>query len=84
MKRIEYKLLKIHLVKHHLGIIEFEPIDSNKTLVTYTIELQAHLFSKLILVQLKPIKLGFQKISKISCFKLSGQQWQFKLLPLMA
>ncbi|MGF2683799.1 SRPBCC family protein [Acinetobacter johnsonii] len=40
-ERIEYKIIKNPLIKHHLGIIEFEPIDSNKTLVTYTIELQA-------------------------------------------
>ncbi len=66
-ERIEYKIIKNPLIKHHLGIIEFEPIDSNKTLVTYTIELQARapFVSKLILAQLKSaIKLGFSKLAK--------------------
>jgi len=66
-ERIEYKIIKNPLIKHHLGIIEIEPIDSNKTLVTYTIELQARapFVSKLILAQLKSaIKLGFSKLAK--------------------
>ncbi|MDH1706409.1 SRPBCC family protein [Acinetobacter johnsonii] len=66
-ERIEYKIIKNPLIKHHLGIIEFEPIGSNKTLVTYTIELQARapFVSKLILAQLKSaIKLGFSKLTK--------------------
>lgn len=66
-ERIEYKIIKNPLIKHHLGIIEFESIDSNKTLVTYTIELQARapFVSKLILAQLKSaIKLGFSKLAK--------------------
>ena len=66
-ERIEYKIIKNPLIKHHLGIIAFEPIDSNKTLVTYTMELQARapFVSKLILAQLKSaIKLGFSKLAK--------------------
>ena len=65
--RIEYKIIKNPLVKHHLGVIEFEPVGENKTLVTYTIELQARapFVSKLILAQLKSaIKLGFSKLAK--------------------
>ena len=65
--RIEYKIVKNPLIKHHLGIIEFEALDDNKSLVTYTIELQARLpfVSKLILAQLKTgIKLGLAKLAK--------------------
>ena len=66
-QRIEYKIIKNPLVKHHLGIIEFEPAVENKTLVTYTIEFQARapFVSKLVLAQLKSaIKLGFSKLAK--------------------
>ena len=66
-QRIEYKIIKNPLVKHHLGIIEFEKIDTDKTLVTYTIELQtrAPFISQLILAQLKvAIKVGFAKLAK--------------------
>ncbi|MCG2608253.1 MULTISPECIES: SRPBCC family protein [unclassified Acinetobacter] len=66
-QRIEYQIVKNPLVKHHLGIIEFEAKDAGKTLVTYTIELQARapFISKLILAQLKSaIKLGFSKLAK--------------------
>lgn len=66
-QRIEYKIIKNPLVKHHLGIIDFEAIADDKTLVTYTIELQARapFVSKLILAQLKAaIKLGFAKLAK--------------------
>lgn len=66
-QRIEYKIIKNPLVKHHLGIIEFQPVDADKTLVTYTIELQARapFVSKFILAQLKSaIKLGFSKLAK--------------------
>ena len=66
-QRIEYQIVKNPLVKHHLGIIEFEAKDDDKTLVTYTIELQARapFISKLILAQLKSaIKLGFSKLAK--------------------
>lgn len=66
-QRIEYKIIKNPLVKHHLGIIEFEPAAENKTLVTYTIEFQARVpfVSKLVLAQLKSaIKLGFSKLAK--------------------
>lgn len=66
-KRIEYKLIKNPLIKHHLGVIEFEALADERTLVTYTIELQARapFVSKLILAQLKTaIKLGFSKLAK--------------------
>ncbi len=66
-QRIEYQIVKNPLVKHHLGIIEFEVKAVDKTLVTYTIELQtrAPFISKLILAQLKSaIKLGFSKLAK--------------------
>lgn len=66
-ERIEYQIIKNPLIKHHLGIIEFKAIDANKTLVTYTIELQARapFVSKLILAQLKlAITLGFKKLAK--------------------
>ncbi|RKG50652.1 SRPBCC family protein [Acinetobacter cumulans] len=65
--RIEYKIIKNPLVKHHLGVIQFQRVDGEKTLVTYTIELQARapFVSKLILAQLKSaIKLGFSKLAK--------------------
>ena len=66
-ERIEYKIIKNPLVKHHLGIIEFKSLDENRTLVTYTIELQAKapFVSKLILAQLKlAITMGFKKLAK--------------------
>ena len=66
-QRIEYKIIKNPLVKHHIGIIEFQPVASGKTLATKTIELQARapFVSKFILAQLKSaIKLGFSKLAK--------------------
>lgn len=66
-ERIEYKIIKSPLIKHHLGIIEFKELATNKILVTYTIELQARapFVSKLILAQLKlAITLGFKKLAK--------------------
>lgn len=66
-QRIEYKLINNPLIKHHIGMIEFSEISPNKTLVTYTIELQARapFVSKLILAQLKhAITLGFKKLAK--------------------
>lgn len=66
-QRIEYKIIKNPLVKHHLGVIQFEALDSARTLVTYTIELQARapFVSQLILAQLKSaIKIGFSKLAK--------------------
>lgn len=66
-QRIEYKIIKNPLVKHHLGVIQFEAIDAARTLVTYTIELQvrAPFVSQLILAQLKSaIKIGFSKLAK--------------------
>lgn len=66
-QRIEYQIIKNPLIKHHLGIIEFQKIAENKTLVLYTIELQARapFVSKLILAQLKlAITLGFSKLAK--------------------
>ena len=66
-QRIEYKIIKNPLVKHHLGVIEFEAAAENKTLVTYAIEFQARapFVSKLVLAQLKSaIKLGFSKLAK--------------------
>ena len=66
-ERIEYQIIKNPFVKHHLGVIEFEAKDTDTTLVTYTIELQARapFVSKLILAQLKSaIKLGFSKLAK--------------------
>ena len=65
--RIEYQIIKNPLIKHHLGIIEFEALADDKTLVTYTIELQARapFVSKLILAQLQAaIKLGLAKLAK--------------------
>lgn len=66
-QRIEYKIIQNPLIKHHLGIIEFEALNPESTLVTYTIELQARIpfVNKLILAQLKSaIKLGFSKLAK--------------------
>ena len=66
-QRIEYQIIKNPLIKHHLGIIEFDAINENKTLVTYTIELQPPppFVSQIILAQLKSaIKLGFSKLAK--------------------
>ena len=66
-KRIEYKIIKNPLIKHHIGIIEFTELAPNKTRVDYTIELQARapFVSKLILAQLKlAITLGFKKLAK--------------------
>ncbi|OTG82991.1 SRPBCC family protein [Acinetobacter sp. ANC 4648] len=66
-KRIEYKLINNPLIKHHIGIIEFEAVSATQTLVKYTIELQARapFVSKLILAQLKlAITLGFSKLAK--------------------
>lgn len=66
-QRIEYKIIQNPLIKHHLGIIEFEALNPESTLVTYTIELQARVpfVNKLILAQLKSaIKLGFSKLAK--------------------
>lgn len=66
-KKIEYKLIKNPLIKHHIGRIEFEELAPNKTLVIYTIELKAKIpfVSKLILAQLKgAITLGFSKLAK--------------------
>ncbi|QDK98060.1 SRPBCC family protein [Acinetobacter tandoii] len=66
-QRIEYKIIQNPLIKHHIGIIEFEALNPESTLVTYTIELQARVpfVNKLILAQLKSaIKLGFSKLAK--------------------
>lgn len=66
-ERIEYEIIKNPLIKHHLGIIEFEALNNSQTLVAYTIELQAKapFVSKLILAQLKlAITLGFKKLAK--------------------
>lgn len=66
-QRIEYKIIKNPLIKHHLGIIQFKELNANKSQVTYTIELQARapFVSKLILAQLKlAITLGFKKLAK--------------------
>lgn len=66
-QRIEYQIIKNPLIKHHLGIIEFEAIAEDRTLVSYTIELQARLpfVSQILLTQLKhAIKLGLAKLAK--------------------
>ena len=66
-QRIEYKIIKNPLIKHHLGVIEFQDIADNKTLVTYSIELQTRVpfVSKAILAQLKTaIKIGLSKLAK--------------------
>ncbi len=65
-QRIEYKIIQNPLIKHHLGIIEFEALNPESTLVVYTIELQARVpfVNKLILAQLRSaIKLGFSKLA---------------------
>ena len=66
-KRIEYKIIKNPLVKHHLGQIDFKEITPFITLVTYQIEFTAKVpfVSQLILANLKAgITLGFEKIAK--------------------
>lgn len=66
-QRIEYKIIKNPLIKHHLGVIEFQDMPDNKTLVTYSIELQTRVpfVSKAILAQLKTaIKIGLSKLAK--------------------
>lgn len=66
-QRIEYKIIKNSLIKHHLGVIEFQDMADNKTLVTYSIELQTRVpfVSKAILAQLKTaIKIGLSKLAK--------------------
>ena len=66
-QRIEYKIIKNPLIKHHLGVIEFQDMADNKTLVTYSIELQTRVpfVSKAILAQLKTaIKIGLSKLAK--------------------
>lgn len=66
-QRIEYKIIKNPLIKHHLGTIQFKALTADKTQVIYTIELQARapFVSKLILAQLKlAITLGFKKLAK--------------------
>ncbi len=66
-QRIEYKIIKNPLIKHHLGTLEFQQVADNKTLVTYRIELQVRVpfVSKVILAQLKTaIKIGLSKLAK--------------------
>ena len=66
-QRIEYKIIKNPLIKHHLGTLEFQQVADNKTLVTYRIELQTRVpfVSKAILAQLKTaIKIGLSKLAK--------------------
>ena len=66
-QRIEYKIIKNPLIKHHLGVIEFQDMPDNKTLVTYSNELQTRVpfVSKAILAQLKTaIKIGLSKLAK--------------------
>ena len=66
-RRIEYQIIDSRLVKYHLGVIEFEMLDANTTLVTYTIELKTHIpfAAQLIVAQLKSaIKLGLFKLAK--------------------
>ena len=66
-QRIEYKIIKNPLIKHHLGTLEFQQVSDNKTLVTYRIELQVRVpfVSKIILAQLKTaIKIGLSKLAK--------------------
>ncbi len=68
-QRIEYKIIKNPLIKHHLGTLEFQQVADHKTLVTYRIELQARVpfVSKAILAQLKTaIKIGLSETCKIS------------------
>ena len=66
-QRIEYKIIKNPLIKHHLGTIEFQQVADHNTLVTYRIELQARVpfVNKAILAQLKTaIKIGLSKLAK--------------------
>lgn len=66
-QRIEYKLIKNPLIRHHLGIIQFESLSDQSTKVTYSIELESRIpfLSQMILAQLKvAIKLGFKKLAK--------------------
>lgn len=66
-QRIEYKIIKNSLIKHHLGTLEFQQVSDCKTLVTYRIELQVRVpfVSKVILAQLKTaIKIGLSKLAK--------------------
>lgn len=66
-QRIEYKIIKNPLIKHHLGTLEFQQVADNKTLVTYRIVLQVRVpfVSKIILAQLKTaIKIGLSKLAK--------------------
>lgn len=66
-QRIEYKIIKNPLIKHHLGTLEFQQVSDCKTLVTYRIELQVRVpfVSKIILAQLKSaIKIGLSKLAK--------------------
>ncbi|WP_445115854.1 SRPBCC family protein [Acinetobacter sp. WZC-1] len=66
-QRIEYQLINNPFIRHHIGIIEFQALAPKKTLVSYTIELQAKVpfVSQLILAQLKlAIKLGLSKLAK--------------------
>lgn len=66
-ERIEYQLIKNPLIQHHLGVIQFQQLSADTTLVTYRIELQARVpvLSQLILKQLKfAIGLGFSKLAK--------------------
>lgn len=66
-QRIEYKIIKNPLIKYHVGVIEFQALSADKTLVTYTVELQARVpfVSKLILAKLKQvIKIGLSKLAK--------------------
>ena len=66
-QRIEYKIIKNPLIKHHLGTLEFQQVADNKTLVTYRIELHVRVpfVSKIILAQLKTaIKIGLSKLAK--------------------
>lgn len=66
-QRIEYKLIKNPLIKHHLGVIQFQQLSADRTLVSYRIELQARVpfLSQLILKQLQfAIGLGFSQLAK--------------------
>ncbi|TCM63737.1 uncharacterized protein YndB with AHSA1/START domain [Acinetobacter calcoaceticus] len=66
-QRIEYKLIHNPLIKHHLGVIEFEALSEQETMVSYRIELQARVpvVSKIILKQLKlAIRRGLSKLAK--------------------
>ena len=64
---IEYKLINNPLIKHHLGRLEFKSLSTDRTLVTYIIELDGKLpfSSVIILTQLKfAITTGFAKLAK--------------------